>query len=157
MLAAELGADAIGLLVGQRHNSPDFISATVARDVPSALPPSVEPVLVTQVEDIDELERLLQQSEITDHSASQRNFSQLCGRVAGPDSQSEYIQIRFLLFLPTVSFILKPSSSWWTVSFSTASTSATDELEAPERHTIGQSAGKLSCAIPKFRLSLLAA
>src|SRR5436190_320781 len=27
LLAAELGADAIGLLVGQRHNSPDFISA----------------------------------------------------------------------------------------------------------------------------------
>ena len=28
-MAAQLGADAIGLLVGQRHNSPDFISATL--------------------------------------------------------------------------------------------------------------------------------
>ena len=64
LIAAELGADAIGLLVGQRHNSPDFISATVARDISRALPPSVEAVLVTHVEDLDELERLLQQSEI---------------------------------------------------------------------------------------------
>ena len=65
LIAAELGADAIGLLVGQRHNSPDFISAAVARDISRALPPSVEPVLVTHIEDIDELERLLQQSGIT--------------------------------------------------------------------------------------------
>jgi phosphoribosylanthranilate isomerase len=65
LIAAELGADAIGLLVGQKHNSPDFISATVARDIARALPPSVEAVLVTHVEDVDEIERLLQQSEIT--------------------------------------------------------------------------------------------
>jgi phosphoribosylanthranilate isomerase len=65
LIAAELGADAIGLLVGQRHNSPDFISATVARDIARALPSSVEAVLVTHVEDLDDLERLLQQSEIT--------------------------------------------------------------------------------------------
>ena len=65
MIAAELGADAIGLLVGQKHNSPDFVSATVARDIARALPPSVEAVLVTHVEDVDEIERLLQQSEIT--------------------------------------------------------------------------------------------
>ena len=65
LIAAELGADAIGLLVGQRHKSPDFISATVARDISRALPPSVEAVLVTHVEDVDEIERLLQQSEIT--------------------------------------------------------------------------------------------
>jgi len=65
LIAAELGADAIGLLVGQKHNSPDFISAIVARDISRALPPSVEAVLVTHVEDVEELERLLQQSEIT--------------------------------------------------------------------------------------------
>jgi len=65
LLAAELGADAIGLLVGQKHNSPDFISATVARGISRALPPSVEAVLVTHIKEIDELERLLQQSEIT--------------------------------------------------------------------------------------------
>jgi phosphoribosylanthranilate isomerase len=33
LIAAEVGADAIGLLVGQRHNSPDFISAAIARDL----------------------------------------------------------------------------------------------------------------------------
>ena len=65
LLAAELGADAIGLLVGQKHNSPDFISAIVARDISRALPPSVEAVLVTHIKEIDELERLLQESEIT--------------------------------------------------------------------------------------------
>jgi len=65
LLAAELGADAIGLLVGQKHTSPDFIFTTVAKDIARALPPSVEAVLVTHVEDLDELERLLQQSEIT--------------------------------------------------------------------------------------------
>ena len=64
LIATELGADAIGLLVGQRHNSPDFISTTVARDISRALPASVEAVLVTHVEDLDELERLLQESEI---------------------------------------------------------------------------------------------
>ena len=64
LLAAELGADAIGLLVGQKHTSPDFIFTTVAKDIARALPPSVEAVLVTHVEDLDELERLLQQSEI---------------------------------------------------------------------------------------------
>ena len=65
MIAAELGADAIGLLVGQKHDSPDFISATIAKDIFRALPPSVEAVLVTHVEDVQELERLLRQSEIT--------------------------------------------------------------------------------------------
>jgi len=65
LIAAELGADAIGLLVGQKHNSPDFVSATVARDIAGVLPPSVDAVLVTHVKDVKELERLLQQSEIT--------------------------------------------------------------------------------------------
>ena len=65
LLAAQCGADAVGLLVGQRHNSPDFISAAVARDISRALPPSMEAVLVTHIEEIGELERLLQQSGIT--------------------------------------------------------------------------------------------
>ena len=65
LLAAELGADAIGLLVGQKHNSLDFISATVAGEIARALPPSMDAVLVTHLKEIDQLERLLQQSEIT--------------------------------------------------------------------------------------------
>jgi phosphoribosylanthranilate isomerase len=36
VMAAGLGAEAIGLWVGQRNNSPDFISATVARDIARA-------------------------------------------------------------------------------------------------------------------------
>jgi phosphoribosylanthranilate isomerase len=84
LLAAELGADAIGLLVGQKHSSPDFISATVARDISRVLPASVEAVLVTHVEDVDELERLLQQSEITTiqlHSEiASRSVERLRGR-----------------------------------------------------------------------------
>ena len=82
MIAAELRADAIGLLVGQGHNSPDFISATVARDIARALSPSVEAVLVTHVEDVDELERLLQQSEITTvqlHSEIAPSSVERCG------------------------------------------------------------------------------
>ena len=65
LIAAELGADAIGLLVGQRHNSQDFISAAVAREISRTLPPSVEAVLVTQITEVDEIERLLRQSGIT--------------------------------------------------------------------------------------------
>jgi len=65
LIAAELGADAIGLLVGQRHNSPDFISAAIAREISRTLPPSVEAVLVTQITEVDEIERLLRQSGIT--------------------------------------------------------------------------------------------
>ena len=65
LIAAELGADAIGLLVGQRHNSPDFISAAVAREISRTLPPSVEAVLVTHITEVDEIERLLLQSGIT--------------------------------------------------------------------------------------------
>ena len=65
LIAAELGADAIGLLVGQRHNSPDFISAAVAREISRTLPPSVEAVLVTHITEVDEIERLLLQIGIT--------------------------------------------------------------------------------------------
>ena len=65
LIAADLGADALGLLVGQRHNSPDFISAAVAREISRTLPPSVEAVLVTQITEVDEIERLLRQSGIT--------------------------------------------------------------------------------------------
>lgn len=59
LLAAELGADAIGLLVGRRHASTDFISPASAREIVLRLPPFVSPVLVTHVEDLDELRGLL--------------------------------------------------------------------------------------------------
>ena len=65
LLASQCGADAVGLLVGQRHMSPDFISAAVAREISRTLPPSVEAVLVTHIPEVDEIERLLLQSGIT--------------------------------------------------------------------------------------------
>ena len=65
LLAIEFGADALGLLVGQRHNSPDFITAALARQISGTLPPSVEAVLVTHIMEVDEIERLLRQTGIT--------------------------------------------------------------------------------------------
>jgi phosphoribosylanthranilate isomerase len=65
LLAAQYGADAVGLLVGQRHSSPDFITAALAGEIARTLPPSVEAVLVTHITEVDEIERLLRQSGIT--------------------------------------------------------------------------------------------
>ena len=65
LLAAEFGADAVGLLVGQRHNSPDFIAADLARQIAGRLPAPVEAVLVTHVTEVDEIEKLLRQTGIT--------------------------------------------------------------------------------------------
>ena len=65
LIAAELGADAVGLLVGKRHTSPDFITAALAEEISRTLPPSVEAVLVTHITEVDEIDRLLRQSGIT--------------------------------------------------------------------------------------------
>jgi phosphoribosylanthranilate isomerase len=64
LLAAHCGADAVGLLVGQQHSSPDFITAALAGEISRALPPSVEAVLVTHITEVDEIERLLLRSGI---------------------------------------------------------------------------------------------
>jgi phosphoribosylanthranilate isomerase len=55
LFAAQCGADAIGLLVGQRHASDDFISPDLARSIARACPPYVSPVLVTHLEDPREI------------------------------------------------------------------------------------------------------
>jgi phosphoribosylanthranilate isomerase len=47
--AVEYGADAIGLLAGQRRSSPDFISSQHARHIVRQLPPFVSSVLVTDL------------------------------------------------------------------------------------------------------------
>lgn len=60
-LAAELGADAIGVLVGQRHPSGDFIDADLAREIVEALPDSVCGVLVSHLEDPGALLELIDQ------------------------------------------------------------------------------------------------
>jgi phosphoribosylanthranilate isomerase len=60
-MAAELGADAIGVLVGQKHPSGDFISAKQAAAVLQVLPDSVCGVLVSHLEDADALLELVDQ------------------------------------------------------------------------------------------------
>lgn len=51
LVAASLGVDAVGLLVGQRHRSEDFIEPEEAREIAAAVPPFVTPVLVTHSTD----------------------------------------------------------------------------------------------------------
>src|SRR5215467_352228 len=50
-LAVEQGADAIGVLVGQRHSSFDFVPANLAAEICAGTPPFVTTVLVTHIED----------------------------------------------------------------------------------------------------------
>jgi phosphoribosylanthranilate isomerase len=54
-LAARCGADAIGMLVGQRHTASDFITVDVARAIVLSLPVFVTPVLVTHFEAVAEV------------------------------------------------------------------------------------------------------
>jgi phosphoribosylanthranilate isomerase len=65
LLAAEYGADAVGLLVGQTHHSRDFISSALAARICHALPGSVTAMLVTHLEEVDEIEGLLREIGIT--------------------------------------------------------------------------------------------
>ena len=58
-LAAECGADAVGVLVGQRHPSPDFVSAEEGRDILAALPSHVIGTLVSHENDVERLSRLI--------------------------------------------------------------------------------------------------
>lgn len=55
LAAVEYGADAIGVLVGQRHRSPDFLDAADATAIVGALPPHTTSVLVTHLADPDEI------------------------------------------------------------------------------------------------------
>ncbi|MDR1698102.1 MAG: phosphoribosylanthranilate isomerase [Erysipelotrichaceae bacterium] len=58
---ARLGVDAIGLLVGQKHFSDDFISINTAQEIIRALPPFVDAVVITHLEDVSEIIALLDQ------------------------------------------------------------------------------------------------
>jgi phosphoribosylanthranilate isomerase len=57
-LAERLGADAVGVLVGQMHASADFIEPAEAGRIARSVPPFVSTVLVTHVEEVQELVRL---------------------------------------------------------------------------------------------------
>lgn len=51
LLAAQAGADAVGVLVGRRHPSPDFIPPEQAAEILESLPPFVHGVLVSHLEE----------------------------------------------------------------------------------------------------------
>jgi phosphoribosylanthranilate isomerase len=65
VLAAQLGVDAIGLLVGQRHRSEDFLEPQEARELAAACPPLVTPVLVTHHEEPDAIVPLAHELLVT--------------------------------------------------------------------------------------------
>jgi phosphoribosylanthranilate isomerase len=74
-LAADAGADAIGVLVGQVHCSGDFIDAKLAAEICNALPPFMSSVLVTHLEDPGEiiaLAKAVPTSTVQLHSDLQR-------------------------------------------------------------------------------------
>jgi phosphoribosylanthranilate isomerase len=54
-LAERYGADAIGVLVGRRHRARDFVRSDVARKICRSLVPFLTPVLVTHLEELNEI------------------------------------------------------------------------------------------------------
>lgn len=62
--AVDAGADAVGFLVGQIHVSPCFILPGTASRLAAALPPYVQPVLVTHYTDVEEISDLLKRTHI---------------------------------------------------------------------------------------------
>jgi len=65
LMAVRLGADAVGVLVGQRYASPDFLKVDIARDIVSALPPFCSSVLVTHLRHAIEILPLLDHVPVT--------------------------------------------------------------------------------------------
>lgn len=73
LAACAAGADAIGVLVGQKHFSKDFIDVNNARSIITALPPLVSSVLVTHEVDrmtIDALLSFIQPTTLQLHAES---------------------------------------------------------------------------------------
>lgn len=64
-LVAKSGADAIGLLVGKRHRSEDFLEPDEARALAAGCPPFVTPVLVTHYEEADSIVELARKLLVT--------------------------------------------------------------------------------------------
>lgn len=86
-LAAEAGADAIGLLVGQKHPSGDFLEPEAAAAIVALCPPFLTPVLVTHIDDpvaVHALARDLGVSTIQIHSAMPPDAVRVLRALAGP-------------------------------------------------------------------------
>jgi phosphoribosylanthranilate isomerase len=70
-LAVACGADAVGVLVGQRHPSADFVSIDDAQAILAALPPFVAATLVTHADDpvtVSDLISIIRPSVVQLHS-----------------------------------------------------------------------------------------
>ncbi|WP_240664690.1 phosphoribosylanthranilate isomerase [Methanosarcina sp. MSH10X1] len=65
IMAAYCGADAIGLVVGQKHNSDDFIDKDLAQKIVKECPPYISPVLVTELDDAEEISNLAHKIGVT--------------------------------------------------------------------------------------------
>jgi len=63
--AIDSGADAFGFLVGQVHKSTDFILPSTAARLAGSLPPFSTPVLVTHLNDVDEIINIVLKSSIS--------------------------------------------------------------------------------------------
>ncbi len=61
----DLDIDAVGFLVGQVHPSPDFILASTAGRLARLLPPYITPVIVTHLEDVEEIFEIVEKTGIT--------------------------------------------------------------------------------------------
>lgn len=59
IMAAAAGADAIGMLVGQKHASQDFIDEQAAKEIAAILTPFCSSVMVTHLTDVAEIVRLV--------------------------------------------------------------------------------------------------
>lgn len=65
IMAAYCGADAIGLVVGQKHNSDDFIDKRLAQKIVKECSPYISPVLVTELDDVEEISYLAHEIGVT--------------------------------------------------------------------------------------------
>lgn len=65
IMAAYCGADAVGLVVGQKHNSDDFIDKHLAQKIVRECPPYISPVLVTELDDAEEISNLVHETGVT--------------------------------------------------------------------------------------------
>ncbi len=55
LMCTDCGVNIIGLLVGQTHNSDDFITKELAKEIKQALPNTVKTTLITHLEDAKEI------------------------------------------------------------------------------------------------------
>jgi len=62
LMCAKYDCDAIGLLVGQGHNSDDFISVTKAKEIIDVLPPFISSVIITHLEEATKIIDILKET-----------------------------------------------------------------------------------------------